>query len=563
MQDSLEDYIKISKNSGADVPVAINKSIQITAQRKVECDRRAQKIVEFSIEGKLIPEIFTKCLPYINRSHYQDIVEERAITKLCGYSVCGRRIPDMPKKQYFISMKNNKVYDITDRKNYCSNFCYKASLHIKKQIDDSPLWLRQLDDIPEYQLMETCEGGLPREYIDQGIAKPVADMSFTSVSAFTDIGLKDLVENEKGVKEDTVKRSKRKKISNLHKTMQTINENSEQLEDQENIEQISPSSSAQQYVPRKMENIHNHGLPVIEETEEKLEETAEISSKAKKLKKKSSKGTKIDIEALLKRLVNDWLTLDTYIFLYGEPKVKEILNEKKLSDYFETLNVAGLERNQQAKYMNICQKLQLQDMADEKFDNALLGNTKLMPIPDYKKLKEETKELDLKVKSFYTGVLHEKEDPNFHAANQKTESDTVEEVSPTFLPLVDISSQNALRRKVFLTSISKWMQQLLQALRVTSYTTVLSDLQNLVKTFHLKADNIVFKPVAWNYIAIVLLNILAIRDEDIKHILEEKSSQEFINQQLDLLPNKNESITEIMKNVRNIDLFIENYISSR
>lgn len=43
-------------------------------------------------------------------------MEERAVTKLCGYSVCGKRIPEMPKKQYYISTKNNKVYDITDRK---------------------------------------------------------------------------------------------------------------------------------------------------------------------------------------------------------------------------------------------------------------------------------------------------------------------------------------------------------------------------------------------------------------------------------------------------------------
>ncbi|CAH1955964.1 unnamed protein product [Acanthoscelides obtectus] len=341
--------------------------------------------------------------------------------------------------------------------------------------------------------------------------------------------------------------------------MQTINEHSE---DQENVEQSSSSSSASEETTKKTESPHNRILPVIEEAEEKIEESSEVSSKVKKSKKKISKSAKIDMETLLKRLVKEWLTLDTYIFLYGESKVKEILTEKKLSDYFDTLDVAGLQRDQQVKYMNICRKLQLQEMADEKFDNALVGNSKLMPIPDYKKLKEETKELDMKVKSFYSGVLHEKEDTNFPAVKQK-ESEKSEEESPTFLPLVDISSQNALRRKVFLTSINKWMQQLLQALRVTSYTTVLSDLQNLVKTFHLKADNVVFKPVAWNYIAIVLLNILAIQDENIKNILEEKSSQEFISLQLDLLHNKNECIIEIVNNVRNIDLFIENYISSR
>lgn len=47
---------------------------------------------------------------------YQDIVEERAITKICGYAICGRKIPEMPQKQFHISAKANKLYDITDRK---------------------------------------------------------------------------------------------------------------------------------------------------------------------------------------------------------------------------------------------------------------------------------------------------------------------------------------------------------------------------------------------------------------------------------------------------------------
>lgn len=48
------------------------------------------------------------------------------------------------------------------------------------------------------------------------------------------------------------------------------------------------------------------------------------------------------------------------------------------------------------------------------------------------------------------------------------------------------------------------MQSLLQNLRI-SQSSVLTDLQALVRTFKLKADNIVFKPAVWNYIAIILI----------------------------------------------------------
>lgn len=55
-------------------------------------------------------------LPELNQTYYQDIVEERAITNLCGYALCGLKIQELRKGTYYINNKNNKVYDITERK---------------------------------------------------------------------------------------------------------------------------------------------------------------------------------------------------------------------------------------------------------------------------------------------------------------------------------------------------------------------------------------------------------------------------------------------------------------
>ncbi|KAG5889573.1 hypothetical protein JTB14_018557 [Gonioctena quinquepunctata] len=570
--DSLEDYIRISRNAKPGEPKEIRKEVQITVQRKKECDDRAMKIVEFSIEGKLRPEIFTRCLPFINQSHYQDIAEERAITKLCGYPICGKRIPDMPKKQYYISTKSNRVYDITDRKNFCSNFCYKASLHIKNQIDDSPLWLRKLDDITEYQLLAPDEGGLPGEFVDQGIFKPVVEQSFTPVSAFTEVSLNDMIDHEKG-RDKASKREKgrgqHKKVTKLIKTMQTINENTEQLEEEEAPVEKSPE------IEKSQEHREDRvPLPVIIENEENIDSKFEAHSKAKngsessskphskKLKKKVSKTLpKVDPEAIIKKVIKEWLTLETYIFLYGETKIKEILNEKKLSDYFEELKIANLQRDQQVKYMEICKKLHFKEMADEKFDNAVVGSTKMNPLPDYSKLKEENKDLNIKVKCFYSGVLHEKEDKNFPSKTKDDDSNNGEE-PPAVLPLVDVNSQKALRRKIFLSAVNKSMQNLLQVVRVRSFTAVLSELQTMLKTFRLRADNIVFKPVVWNYIAILLLNMLSIKDPNFKHILDDVSAQEYIKLHLCSLPSKGKFINDVMSDIQNIDKFVEQYISS-
>ncbi|KAJ8924689.1 hypothetical protein NQ315_000840 [Exocentrus adspersus] len=577
MQDSLEDYVKISNNVREE-PTEVNKEIEATLHKKKECHARAMKIVEFSIEGKLRPEVFTRCLPYINQSHYQDIIEERAITKLCGYSLCGKRIPEMPRKQYYISTKSNKVYDITERKNYCSNFCYKASEHIKNQIDNSPLWLRKLEDIPEYQLLDASEKGLPGKFVNQGIVNPVAVPSFTPVSMFTEASLENIADTEKG-KEKLLNKGKgghhRKSSKLLKSTMQTITENSEHVEEEEssvvNFSNLNKDGSKTN--SQRLEHSNSLGtLPVIDENEEKMEDKTEVDENikssenlktTKKLKKKATKTHKADIELLIQKSFKDWLTLDSLIFIHGEIKVKEILDERKLSDYFEQLNITELHWDQQMKYMSICKRLQLQEIAEEKFDNVLIGNTKLKPIPDYKKLKDENRDLNLKVKSFYGGVLHEKEDSNFPTVINKKDELNDEEGPPAVLPLVDVNSQNAMRRKIFLTSVNKSMQQLLQTLKVSHSSWVLSDLQTLVRTFNLKADNIVFKPVLWNYISIALLNILAIRDKNIKNILEEKQSQMYIELQLGSLPSKTKFIDHIMAIIQNIDLFVENYISSK
>lgn len=93
-------------------------------------------------------------LIYLNQSHYDDIVEERFITKLCGYPLCDITICEVPKQQFTISIVQNKVYDITDRKKFCSNKCYKSSTYLKEQILTTPLWVRKDDDIiPEFKLL--------------------------------------------------------------------------------------------------------------------------------------------------------------------------------------------------------------------------------------------------------------------------------------------------------------------------------------------------------------------------------------------------------------------------
>jgi hypothetical protein len=578
MQDSLEDFIRISRNT-KEGPAQVKKEVLITAQIKQECDTKAMQILHFAIEGKMRSDALFKCvstqdkvasenlsatllkLPYINQAHYQDIVEERAISKLCGYPLCAKHIPDMPKKQFYISTKNNKIYDITDRKNYCSNFCYRASIHIKAQIDNSPLWLRKHQEKAHFTLLHKSEKGLPGEVVDQGIIKPVLEPLFTSVYTFTQMSLDEAEEYELNPQEEESKKQVKKPKKFQKNTMKTINENEE--EDQIETESDYKSDHIKKDVSLDRIDIEEGFKPVASCDKENQQMENINITKTKENPATSRKiACEIDVESLVHKCFKEWVTLETYMLICGEDKVKEKLDSQKLTNYFESLKVAELEVEQQKRFVDICRKLHLKELAEEKFDNAVTGNEVLKPLPDFHELKEESQQRDLKVKAFYSGELHIQENTNF-PTKKKEEDSTKEDEGPlAILPLVDLSSQNALRRKIFLNSLNKTVQVLCQTLRI-SPSLVLSDLQTLVKTFTLKADNIVFKPAIWNYIAIILLKILSIKDEHLQNILDEDKSKEQLNLWLSSLPHKGQLVDDILKFLSDVDSFIENYITCK
>lgn len=91
----------------------------------------------------------------ITQAHFDDIIEERGITNLCGYPLCNKEIGYVLPQQYHISLSQKKVYDITERKNFCGSQCFKAANYLKAQLLSTPLWTRKEDDIiPDFKLLD-------------------------------------------------------------------------------------------------------------------------------------------------------------------------------------------------------------------------------------------------------------------------------------------------------------------------------------------------------------------------------------------------------------------------
>ncbi|CAD7079726.1 unnamed protein product [Hermetia illucens] len=130
------------------------EQLLLTIKKKKECNAKAQSIVESMLDPVDDSSDFLLKIKDINQCHYQDIIEERALLKLCGYPLCNEKLTEIPTKQYHISTKTNRVYDITERKNFCTNSCFKASNYLKEQMLTSPLWLREQEIIPEFKLLD-------------------------------------------------------------------------------------------------------------------------------------------------------------------------------------------------------------------------------------------------------------------------------------------------------------------------------------------------------------------------------------------------------------------------
>ncbi|RUS82621.1 hypothetical protein EGW08_009614 [Elysia chlorotica] len=130
------------------------ENVEKTLRTRVECEERAFRIVNKLIDSHVEGTYLVKCGSLISKEHYSDIVEERAITWLCGYPACPKSLGKTPNKKYHVCTKTNKVYEISERKNFCSSQCFRASRHFSAQIPDSPLWMRDKEDLPAISLLD-------------------------------------------------------------------------------------------------------------------------------------------------------------------------------------------------------------------------------------------------------------------------------------------------------------------------------------------------------------------------------------------------------------------------
>uniref|UniRef100_A0A8B9W4W0 RNA polymerase II subunit B1 CTD phosphatase RPAP2 homolog n=1 Tax=Bos mutus grunniens TaxID=30521 RepID=A0A8B9W4W0_BOSMU len=508
--------------------------LEAAVRKKIEFERKALHIVEQLLEENISEEFLRECGKFITPAHYSDVVDERSIIKLCGYPLCQNKLGIVPKQKYKISTKTNKVYDITERKCFCSNFCYKASKFFEAQIPKSPVWIREEESGPSGEEIQLCSKAIKTSDIDSPghFEKHYESSSSSSHSDSSSDNEQDFVSSilpgnrpnatrpqlhEKSI----MKKKAGQKVNSQHESKeQTVVDVTEQLgncrlDNQEkatacelplqNVNtQISSNSSLQKKLEASEISDTKYSSSKVtlvgiskksaEHFKRKFAKSNQVSGSASSSLQVCPEIAKANLLKALKETLIEWKTEETLRFLYGQNYASVCLKSSSTPLVKEEELDEDDTNSDPDSHSPALQEL---NSLDESLPFRS-SDTAIKPLPSYENLKKETETLNLRIREFYRGryVLNE----------ETTKSQDSEEHDPTF-PLIDSSSQNQIRKRIVLEKLNKVLPGLLGPLQIT-LGDIYTQLKNLVHTFRLTNRNIIHKPAEWTLIALVLLSIL-------------------------------------------------------
>lgn len=540
------------------------QAILKTIERRDSCKKRAAQVVEDLLEGPLSEEWLLGVLHELSQQDYQDAVEERAILLLCGYPLCNKKITQMPKQKYHICMKTKKVYDITHRKQYCSNACYRASVFLKAQLWDGPLWLRdEAEASAKYKIYRE------EEHRVQGVVKDgrgdEVDLGHKRVTK------KETEEVPESKPEDIVKPAKDVSPYVTPEALKKL---------AASIDEMSLDSTGSRAEPRKIENskpadlnksatldvdsrlaavpspqhdtkaatARNSRVTISSQNQKSWQEAlASEQARREKRSSTSSESEGLPIERVSHAL-KQWITAETVAYLIGDGAARRFrLNNRPQEE------AVRLERYREL-YVKLCRRLDEEERADERLAASPLDSDDdeddqvsarpTAPVPTLKQLVEDSRIEELEIHERHLGDFDKKESqttakrstsPAFkrrgknpskglsksrskepskdlsEGSSEEKPNEVPDESTPErepVLPLVDSHAQNVHRRRIVLHWLRKALPDVLDMLYL-DLSEVSPYLTELILTFRLCAENVTFRLEVWTHIAAGILLMLS------------------------------------------------------
>ncbi|KND04779.1 uncharacterized protein SPPG_00483 [Spizellomyces punctatus DAOM BR117] len=144
------------------------KSIAKSAATRAEWDKRVFEWQQRLFDGAVDLDLLVEAAKYLTPTDYTDIVTERVSDKTCGYPLCDQAVADI-KGRYRISRAEQKVYDVTELKRFCSSTCFAASQFFKAQLVEEPVYMRNFESMPPVEVIPT--GYTLSEFRQQRVSK--------------------------------------------------------------------------------------------------------------------------------------------------------------------------------------------------------------------------------------------------------------------------------------------------------------------------------------------------------------------------------------------------------
>ncbi|XP_066974792.1 putative RNA polymerase II subunit B1 CTD phosphatase RPAP2 isoform X2 [Macrobrachium rosenbergii] len=472
------------------------EGVQATRERMVSSQKKSQKIFLNLVEDTVDAEKLVEFLCYINPDIYEQAETDRGASGLCGYPLCPNEFVDRYGDQRY-KIRNNRLYDITLRRNFCSDVCYEASQIVKKQVSMEPLYLR--DDLPRRSLevvipdREDLKGQYGEEIDIEGGVNPFftsqaqkTSKSFTSFAEVAQDGLSMCAENSQELDKEN------RKSDGAHEDKKQNSQGQETVKLQEDIGEGKQKKSVwrqKEDKPPEEELFHAH--------------TAVIK---------------------IERALHEWMTFESLRMVLGDKYVKGMLEDfgAKWED-FDSSEGMKLSVEAKAKYIALCRKLDEEERND-RFGQGMeirevVGQPRC-PLPNYQQLQEDAKKQQLKVVSFLGG-----KDQYEDAADDVVDKD---DEGSSSLPLIDSYSQVEWRQSIVLEKFEKYIRSFLPLAKLDE-AKVNSLVRDLVMTFNFSPNNIIFKPGEWNFVSLLVLKMLSIRIPAIKAGMEMEDFQKFQN----------------------------------
>ncbi|XP_053805880.1 putative RNA polymerase II subunit B1 CTD phosphatase RPAP2 [Vidua chalybeata] len=567
-------------------------ALEAALRNKIECEKKALSIVEQLLEEDITEEFLLNCGKSITPSHYKDVVDERSIIKLCGYPLCQKRLENVPKQKYRISTKTNRVYDITERKCFCSNFCYRASKYFEAQISKSPVWMREEEKPPDIELLKEGRSGRSGEEVklrdevikasdienprissdpcESGSHDTASDSSTDTEQGFISSVLPGSQSTSASFTQQLHRKSilKKKHAQEVHTSPKTedadVVEATEQLshcklDTQEERHAFSvhnevtapPSDNTAPGTSSASEIFENTCgsqivfLGVSRRGAEHLKRTLAKSTEHKNPELRHAVNSKGSLLEVLRQTLMEWRTEETLKFLYG-PNYTSLCSSEciaSVNQETEELDEDDLDTPDDLNTVGVGES---ENSLNYSLPFTSSGGI-VKPVPSYERLKEETEFLELRVKEFYKGrcILAEEAATQAQAGEHPSKDKDDQQEDLTF-PLVDSNAQMQIRKRIVLEKLRKALSAVLGPLQIAS-GDVYTELKNLVKTFRLTNRNIIHKMPEWTLIAIVLLSVLSQTSPLFKNTQTSPMYTQFLTTLLEELHFRNEDLESLTR----------------